>query len=209
MRVVSSPGPNYRAGNRAGIAIFRSRLTAPLLTIPDGAVTLDRILQSLPHDLNLLTKRVVQMAIQSIFRGNFTASGANSAGPGRFGTCELSGVSDFATHPGGKRSWGTAFKTLAMTAAVVACASPVLAETLVKTTNCKYSRYYGYDNCRTTWTKVPAPVRNPEQERLDAIALQKEDAKWEAFCKPKFSADAFGVRRASYTAKGCEFGRSE
>ncbi|MDP1582334.1 MAG: hypothetical protein Q8M18_02785 [Bradyrhizobium sp.] len=96
-----------------------------------------------------------------------------------------------------------------MAIALTACASPAPAETLVATSHCKYSRYYGYDNCRTAWTKVPAPVRNPEQERLDAIALQKEDAKWEAFCKPKFSADAYGVRRASYATRGCEFGRSE
>jgi hypothetical protein len=43
------------------------------------------------------------MAIQSNFRGNFTASGENTAESGRFGTCELSGVSDFATHADGKR----------------------------------------------------------------------------------------------------------
>ncbi len=149
------------------------------------------------------------MAIQSNFRGIFTANGGNTVEPGRFGTCELSEVSDFATRSDAKQRWGTALRTLAMTVALVACASPVLADTLVASSNCKYSRYYGYNNCRTTWTKIPAPVRNPEQERLDAIALQKEDAKWEAFCKPKFSADAFGVRRASYAARGCEFGRSE
>ena len=96
-----------------------------------------------------------------------------------------------------------------VTAALVTCMSPALAETLVSTSHCKFSRYYGYDSCRTTWTKIPDPVRNPEQERLDAIALQKEDAKWEAFCKPSFKADAYGVRRASYATKGCEFGRSE
>lgn len=202
-------GPNYRAANRSGIAIFRSGLTGPLLTIPDGGAALDRILQSLPHDVNLLTKRVVQMAIRSNFRGDFAASGEKPAEPGRFGTSELSGVSDFATRPDHQRRWGTALKQLAMTAALVACASPALAESMVETTNCRYSRYYGYDNCRTTWTRIPAPARNPEQERLDAIALQKEDARWEAFCKPKFSADAYGVRRASYTMKGCEFGRSE
>ena len=166
-------------------------------------------MQSLPHDVNLLTKRVVQMAIQSNLRGNSTARSAKPAKPGRFGTIGLSGLSDFATHPDGQRRRGTALKQLATIAALVACASPALAETLVATSHCKYSRYYGYDNCRTTWTKLPAPVRNPEQERLDAIALQKEDARWEAFCKPKFSADAYGVRRASYTMKGCEFGRSE
>lgn len=189
--------------------MFRSRLTGPLLTIPDRGAALDRILQSLRHDVNLLTKRVVQMAIQSNFRGNSAAPGAQPARPGRFGTVGLSGLSGFATHPDGRRRRGTALKLLATIAALVACAAPALAETLVATSHCKYSRYYGYDNCRTTWTKLPAPVRNPEQERLDAIALQKEDARWEAFCKPKFSVDAYGVRRASYSMKGCEFGRSE
>jgi hypothetical protein len=149
------------------------------------------------------------MARQSNFRGILAASGGNTAGPGRFGTSELSDVSNFATRPDAKRRWGTALRPFAVIVALVACASPVLADTLVATSNCKYSRYYGYDNCRTTWRKIPAPVRNPEQERLDAIALQKEDEKWEAFCKPKFNADAFGVRRASYAARGCEFGRSE
>jgi hypothetical protein len=43
------------------------------------------------------------MAIQSNFRGNFTASGENTAESGRFGTCALSGLSDFATHADGKR----------------------------------------------------------------------------------------------------------
>ena len=69
--------------------------------------------------------------------------------------------------------------------------------------------YYGYNNCRTTWTRIAAPVRNPEQERLDAVAFQKEDAKWAAFCKPSFKADEHGVRRASYATPGCEFGQSE
>lgn len=189
--------------------MFRSRLTGPFLTIPARGAALDRILQSLPHDLNLLTKRVVQMAIQSNFRGNSAAPGAKHARPGRFGTIGLSGLSDFATLPDGKRRRGTVLKQLATIAALVAFAAPALAETLVATSHCKYSRYYGYDNCRTTWTKLPAPVRDPEQERLDAIALRKEDAKWEAFCKPKFSTDALGVRRASYATRGCEFGRSE
>ena len=100
-------------------------------------------------------------------------------------------------------------RKLILTAALVACATPALAESSVLTSNCKYSRYYGYNNCRETWTKIPDPVRNPEQEKLDAIALQKEDAKWMSFCKPVFRADEFGVRRATYAARGCEFGRSE
>jgi len=70
------------------------------------------------------------MAIQSNFRGNLTASGEKTAGPGRFGTGGLSGLSDFATHPDDKRRWGTALKKLAMTVALNACASPALADTL-------------------------------------------------------------------------------
>lgn len=100
-------------------------------------------------------------------------------------------------------------KKLMMTAAFVACASPALARSLVETSSCNHSWYYGYSNCNTTYRVIEAPVRDPEQERLDAIARQKEDAKWEAFCKPKFKADQYGVRRASYAVKGCEFGRSE
>jgi hypothetical protein len=173
------------------------------------ATALDRILQSLPWELNLLTKRVKQMAIRSNFGGNFIARGAAAAWRGLFGTIGLSAVSDFATHGDGKPQRRMTLKKLAMTAAVVACECPALAGSHVSTSHCKYSPYYGYDSCRTTWTTIPDPVRNPEQERLDELAAQKEDAKWEAFCKPAFKADAFGVRRASYARKGCEFGRSE
>jgi hypothetical protein len=102
-----------------------------------------------------------------------------------------------------------AVKKLLMTAALVACAPPALAGTFESTWSCKYSRYYGYSDCRSTWTHVPDPVRNREQERLDAIAQQKQDEKWEAFCKPTFKADEYGIRRASYAEKGCDVGRSE
>ena len=103
----------------------------------------------------------------------------------------------------------TLVKKLVLAAALLACASPALAGNLVSTWSCKYSRFYAYDNCRTIWTHIPDPIRDPEQERLDAIALQKENAKWEAFCRPTFTADEYGVRRASYARQGCEFGRSE
>src|ERR1700722_5119203 len=93
--------------------------------------------------------------------------------------------------------------------ALAACASPAFAGSLVSTSDCKYSRYYGYSSCVSTLTFVPDPVRNPEQERLDAIAEQKQDEKWDAFCKPTFKADQYGIRRASYAAKGCDVGRSE
>jgi hypothetical protein len=100
-------------------------------------------------------------------------------------------------------------KKLMMIAALVAFASPALAGSSVSTWGCRYSRYYGYSNCRSTWTDIPDPVRDPERERQDAAARQKEGAKWEAFCKPKFYADEYGVRRASYANQGCEFGRTE
>jgi hypothetical protein len=100
-------------------------------------------------------------------------------------------------------------KKLLLVAAFAAFASPAFAASSVSTWGCKYSRYYGYDNCRTTWTQIPDPVRDPEQERLDMIARQKEDTKWEGFCRPTFHADEYGVRRASYAQRGCEFGRSE
>jgi hypothetical protein len=100
-------------------------------------------------------------------------------------------------------------RKLMMTAALVVCASPALAESLVSSGGCKFSGYYGYVNCKSTQTWLPDPVRNLEQERLDAIALEQEAKKWEEFCKPTFKADEYGVRRASYAKKGCEFGRTE
>jgi hypothetical protein len=120
----------------------------------------------------------------------------------------MSHLSGFAT-VGAAARWRRTMKKFLMIAALVACASPALANSLVETSNCKYSRYYGYGNCRTTWTKIPDPVRDPEQERLDAIARQKEDAKWISFCKPVFRPDEYGVRRAFYAQKGCEFGLNE
>ena len=59
-------------------------------------------------------------------------------------------------------------KKLMMTAALVACATPALAGSYVESSNCKYSRFYGYSNCKTTWTEIPDPVRNLEQENAVA-----------------------------------------
>jgi hypothetical protein len=102
-----------------------------------------------------------------------------------------------------------AVKKLLMSAALVACASPAFAGSYVSTSDCRYSHYYGYSSCVSTWTYVADPVRDPEQERRDAIAQQKQDEQWEAFCKPTFKADEYGVRRASYAEKGCDVGRTE
>jgi len=100
-------------------------------------------------------------------------------------------------------------KKLMMTAALVAFASPVFAGSWVATSDCRYSRFYGFSNCRSSWTRVSDRERDPHQERLDAIAREQEDAKWEAFCQPTFHADQYGIKRASYAKRGCEFGRSE
>lgn len=102
------------------------------------------------------------------------------------------------------------FVTLAITLVALALsASPAAAGQLVGNWGCKFSGYYGYSNCRTTWTEISDPVNDPEQERLDRIAREQENQKWEAFCKPTFKADQYGVRRATYAVRGCEYGRSE
>jgi hypothetical protein len=100
-------------------------------------------------------------------------------------------------------------KKLLMIAVLVLVSSPAFAESEVTTWGCHYSRFYGYTHCGSTWTKIPDPVRDPEQEHQDATARQKEGEKWEQFCKPSFRHDEFGVLRATYAKQGCEFGRSE
>ena len=100
-------------------------------------------------------------------------------------------------------------KELLIAAALISCASPALAGSSVTTSNCTSSRYYGHVNCQSTRTYISDPRRDFEQERRDAAARHEEDVKWEEFCKPKFRTDAYGIRRASYTERGCEFGRSE
>jgi hypothetical protein len=102
-----------------------------------------------------------------------------------------------------------AMKKLMIIAVLAAAASPALAGSLVASSDCNYSGFYGYNSCRTVWTVIPTRERDREQERLDAIARRNVDAKWEDFCKPTFKADKYGVRRASYVHRGCEFGQSE
>jgi hypothetical protein len=100
-------------------------------------------------------------------------------------------------------------KKLLIVAALVVLSSPAFAESEVTTWGCRYSRFYGYTHCGSTWTKIPDPVRDPEQEKRDAEAHRKESEKWEQFCKPTFRNDEFGVLRATYAKQGCEFGRNE
>ncbi len=144
------------------------------------------------------------------FQGDFIAADAGGReGPRRFGTTVLSALSDFATCQMRQPPRRMTVKICMMIAAFAVAASPVSAGSLVETGSCKYSQFYGYSHCTTTWTEVPDPVRDPEQERLDRAERQKEIAKWQDFCKPVFKADQYGVRRASYAKPGCEFGRTE
>ena len=100
-------------------------------------------------------------------------------------------------------------RKLIVSAALLVLASPAFADGFVATSNCNFSGYFGYSNCRTVWRDIAEPVRDLKQEKLDEIARQQEDAKWEAFCKPTFHTDQYGVRRATYAKPGCEFGRTE
>jgi len=100
-------------------------------------------------------------------------------------------------------------KRLLITAALITLTTSAFADSYVSTSNCGHSRVYGYSKCSNTVTYVPDRDRNLEQERLDALAIAKEDAKWEAFCKPSRYVDSFGMTRMHFAQTGCEFGRSE
>jgi hypothetical protein len=163
----------------------------------------------LPCDADFQTKQMGHMTKSPCFQGDFIASGAKAQG-GLAVSAQLDCPGcPILRHADHEAQWRMTVKKLMMIAALVACASPALAGSYASTWGCKYSRFYGYNNCRSTWTKIPDPVRDPEQERLDAIAQQREDARWEEFCKPTFRADEYGVRHAAYAKRGCEFGRSE
>ena len=118
-------------------------------------------------------------------------------------------MSDFVTRAERRVTESEREKAFDDSRALVVLASPAFADSEVTTWGCKYSRFYGYTHCGSTWTKIPDPVRDPEQEKPDAAAHQKESEKWEQFCKPTFRHDEFGVLRATYAKAGCEFGRSE
>jgi hypothetical protein len=149
------------------------------------------------------------MTTGSDFRSDFIVGDAKGAGVRPVQHDRTVPAVRFCDTPMPPPRWRGMVNSLVLAAALVACASPALAGSYVSTWSCKYSRFYAYNNCRTTWTHIPDPVRDAEQERIDALALARENAKWEAFCKPTFTADEYGVRRASYAKQGCEFGRSE
>ena len=100
-------------------------------------------------------------------------------------------------------------KTWLLIIALAICASPAFAGTFVSTRGCNFSFSWGYGNCVFTSAYIADPIRIPEQERQDAIAQARQDEKWDTFCKPTFTADQYGVRRATYAHKGCDVGRSE
>ena len=100
-------------------------------------------------------------------------------------------------------------RTILTAAVLIISASPSLAGSVVTDSSCTSSRYYGHHRCLTITTYVSDLIPDYAQERRDAIEHDKEEAKWEAFCKPSFKADPYGVRRATYAVNGCEFGRSD
>jgi hypothetical protein len=100
-------------------------------------------------------------------------------------------------------------KRIFAAAVFIVSASPLFAGSLVTTSSCTSSRYYGHHSCLTTKTYVSDPIPDYAQQRRDAIDRDKEEAKWEAFCKPTFKTDLYGVRRATYAMNGCEFGRND
>jgi hypothetical protein len=51
---------------------------------------------------------------------------------------------------------------------------------------------------------IPIPGPRDDQE---AAAATERDRRWAARCRPVGHVDAYGVRRLSYAAPGCEFGR--
>jgi hypothetical protein len=166
-------------------------------------------LQSLPCEANCSDETCGHMTAKSGFPGVFDRARRESVNGCSFqhkGT--VPGV-QFCNTLMNRPQRRMTVKKLMMVSALVAFASPALAGSSVATWNCKYSRYYGSSSCKTVWTDIPDRVRDLEQERQDEIAREREDARWEAFCKPQFRADEYGVHRASYAKKGCEFGRTE
>ena len=164
---------------------------------PRAPCELDRLLQFLRR----VARDRLHRGQKARFPCDFAANDAK-----RRKVCALSRVSDFATL---RWKWRIPVRKLVLAASLVVWASPSFAGTYMRASSCKFSASYGYSNCLTTWTHLPDPVRDPEQDRLDAIARAKENEKWTAFCKPTFARDEYGVHRASYAKTGCEFGRSE
>lgn len=55
------------------------------------------------------------------------------------------------------------------------------------------------------WSELTAAERADIAE--DNRIRDQRIAAWEDFCKPTYADDSFGVTRASYAHKGCDFGR--
>lgn len=105
-------------------------------------------------------------------------------------------------------------KKILIPALLALSVSPVQARSWVDRSVCQGSRFYGYHRCTYTHTELPRVSRDVSfttspAARQEEEAREAEAAKWEAYCKPVFRHDEYGIRRALYAHAGCEFGRSE
>nr|WP_041756589.1 hypothetical protein [Bradyrhizobium sp. ORS 278] len=105
-------------------------------------------------------------------------------------------------------------KKILIPALLALLVSPVQARSWIDQSACQGSRFYGYSRCTYTHTELPPVSRDVSftpspAARQEEEAREAEAAKWEAYCKPVFRRDEYGIRRASYAHAGCEFGRSE
>jgi hypothetical protein len=109
---------------------------------------------------------------------------------------------------------------IALAAVVITTTSAVItfAAKADATTSCKTVPGYQHERVCTTMTipeaVPPKPFASlPKSEQLEILQDNAEReariAKWEAFCKPQFSPDRYGVRRASYAHDGCDLGRDQ
>ena len=98
------------------------------------------------------------------------------------------------------------FSALALVA--LAPAGPAVAGEAYST-HCVYSR--GLASCVDHWGGSFARILEiaPPLNERDAAAAAERDRLWAARCKPRARIDQYGVRRFSYAASGCEFGRYE
>jgi hypothetical protein len=74
---------------------------------------------------------------------------------------------------------------------------------MIYSTDCA-SRY----NCTTTMTRVPSRnARIIQVPQSNDPGREARIAQWEAYCKPTFRYDKFGVEHYVFAREGCEYGK--
>jgi hypothetical protein len=56
---------------------------------------------------------------------------------------------------------------------------------------------------------LPQIIYVPDRDKRDTEEAVHRDKRWLARCNPVIRQDRYGVERYSYSASGCEFGKSE